>query len=287
MARTVDTINQATINALVSNLSSIGITINPNNWSKRNILRMLCYTFASCCALAEQLMDLVQSNIEDTVSRAAAASQLWVQQKMFEFQYSSTVPQVIQMIDGIPQYPFVDESLRIITACSVKSDLANNVQIKVAKGNPLTALVTLELNAAQSFINTIGTAGIIYVVKSANPDLLFIDADIYYKGEYAPIIQLSVVAALDSYLLNLSVTNFDGGLKVSDLEVYIKSLPGVTDVLLKNVSIRATTVLFGSGTYLVQNETTLIREYIMVAGYAKQETTSGQTFSDTLNFIAQ
>ena len=206
---------------------------------------------------------------------------------MFEFQYDATVPQIVQLIDTVPQYPVVDDTKRIITACSVTSDISNSVTLKVAKSSPYVALASAELSAAQGYINTIGAAGINYLVISLNADKIYVDASIYYQGQYASIIQQSVIDTINTYLQNLSVTNFDGSLKISDLEGVIRGVAGVNDVVLNNVRGRDDASSFAAGIDLVLNQTVIQRQWNTIAGYIVQETTAGKTFADSLQFIAQ
>lgn len=287
MARSLAEINSYIVSAVVTNFAAIGITIDPTLWSKRNILRAICYTVAISQALVEQLQDAFMAAIESTVAAAAAASYAWIQAKMFEFQYSSTDPQFVTLIDTVPVYPVVDPTLRLITACSVTSDKSNTVSIKVAKGSPLQALASLELSSAQGYINTIGTAGIIYNAISLNPDQIYIDADIYYQGQYASVIQTTVIAAITAWLANLSVVNFDGKIKMSDLEDTIRTIPGVNDVVLNNVRARADAVLFAAGIDLIVNDQIIQRSYSTAAGYLIPEATTGKTLMDSLNFITE
>jgi len=58
-------------------------------------------------------------------------------------------------------------------------------------------------------------------------------------------------------------------------------------VVMNGVRIRENTVLFAAGVDLIINRTTLQRLWNPIAGYIEQETTSGKTFADTLNFIAE
>lgn len=288
MSRSVSDINTQIVSALVTNFASIGITIDPTKWSKRNMLRQMCYTFASCTATVEQLMDSLKISLEKTASQSAAASSLWIQAQMFLFQYSSTNPQILQLVGVIPVYPVVDPTLRIITACSVTSTTPNEVTIKVAKGDPFVALdPSTELAAAQGYINVLGTAGIKYTVVSLNSDKIYVNANVYYQGQYSAVIQSSVIAALNSFLQNLSITNFDGSLKMTDLENVIRTVPGVNDVVLLNVRGREDSVSFSAGIDLILNSTTLERQWNTVAGYVSGETTTGKTFADSLNFIAE
>jgi|ERR1041385_642173 hypothetical protein len=287
MARSVDEINDYIVTALVSNFAAIGITINPTLWSKRNLIRALCYTVAIAQALMEQLQDIFMSNIEAVVATAAAASPKWVQAKMFEFQYSATDPQVIALINTVPVYPTVDPTLQIITACSVTSDISNVVAVKVAKGNPFVALSSPEKASAQGYINTIGVAGIQYEVISLNPDNLYIAADIYYQGQYASVIQANVIAVINQFLQDHSVNNFDGKLKMSDLEETIRDIAGVNDVVLKNVRGRADSDAFAAGIDLILGTAVIQRQWSTIAGYIISETTAGKTLADSLNFIVE
>jgi hypothetical protein len=235
----------------------------------------------------EQLQDAFMTDIEAVVASAAAASAKWVQAKMFEFQYSDTNPQVIALINTVPVYPVVDESLRIITACSVTSDISNVVAVKVAKGNPFQALASAELSSAQGYINTIGVAGIQYEVISLPPDNLYINADIYYQGQYASVIQANVIATINAYLQQHSVDNFDGKLKMSDLEQVIRDISGVNDVVLKNVRGRADADAFSAGIDLILGSQVIQRQWVTIAGYIISEITTGKTLADSLNFITE
>jgi hypothetical protein len=287
MARTVSDIQVSIQNELVANFAAIGLTIDPTKWSKRNILRLLCFTFATVSNYLEQLMDVLNLSIQTTASQAAAASPLWIQAQMLLFQYSATNPQILQLINTVPQYPVIDTTLRIITACSVTSVTPNDVTIKVAKGSPFAALSSPELAAAQGFINLKGSAGINYIVASKDSDKIYVNANIYYQGQYSAVIQTNVIAALNLFLQNLSVNNFDGSLKMTDLEATIRNVIGVNDVVLLNVRGREDTSIFSAGIDLILNQTTILRLWQTVAGYVGQENTSGKTFADSLNFIAE
>lgn len=291
MARSIEAINNQLKSDLVLNFATVGISIDVTTWSKRNFFRLICYTVAVSIGMLEQLMDLYQQILETIVARAPAASPLWVQKKMFEFQYSATDPQVIALIDVVPTYPVVDPSLRIITACTVISPQASIANIKVAKGSPLEPLTTLERDSAQGYINTIGVMGIEYIVVSLPSDKLYIEADIYYAGQYAAVIQQQVIDSIDTFLETLSINSFvnniNGSLKMTDLEGFIRNIEGVNDVLLKNVRGREDSASFSAGIDLILNNATVQRQWDTIAGYIGQEDTPTKTFADTLNFIAQ
>lgn len=287
MARSVEEINNYLVSSLVTNAAAIGITITPSLWSKRNLMRLMCYTVAVGQAYMEQLQDLFTQNIEAINARSAAASRLWVQDKMFKFQYSATVPQIVQLINTVPQYPIIDSTLQIIKACSVTTTVSNQVIVKVAKNNPLAKLAAGELSSAQGYLNIIGSAGITYIVTSGDADRLYISADVFFDGQYAATIQADVLLAIRNFMQTLSINNFNGTVKMSDIESAIKGVTGVNDVLLINVRARANTDIFASGTYLILGQQVISRQWQTVSGYITEEDTVGYTFTDSLVFIAE
>ena len=283
MARTVQQIQAQIIAYKNAQPDLAGLT----STSHRAIWLLWTFVIASAIAIFEQLQDLYLATMEALVARSAPASALWLQKKFFEFQYSATDPQIIQLIDTVPTYPVVDVNKRIITACSVTSPASNIVNIKVAKSNPFVALSGLELTAAQSMIDTIGVAGIGYTVISLDADRIYIKANIYYKGQYSAVILDLVKTALNNYFQTLSQTNFNGSIKMVDIEGVIRNTEGVNDVVLVDVKGRANATAFALGTYFVQNQTLVSRLWNPAAGYIIEEDTVGQTFADSLTFISQ
>jgi hypothetical protein len=281
MAREISVINTQITDAVGADPT---LSTQLTSVSKRAIWRLWAWIVAAAIAILEQLMDQNKVEVETLVSQAAPGTPQWIQAQVFKFQYSSTTPQVIQLINLAPQYPIVDPSLRIVTRCSVTTDLANVVTIKVAKQDPPTALASLELDALVSYFNQIGVAGIQYNIVSLLADRLFVQAQIYYTGLFSSVIKSNVILAINNYLAGIP---FNGQIKVSDLEKAILDVSGVTDVILQNVTARAQSTAFGSGTALVSGQALASRLWPTIAGYAISEDTAGQTLADTLTFISQ
>lgn len=281
MARSISLIQQQILDYIGADT-----TLSPllTSTSKRAIYNLLSYVMAVAINILEQLLDIYQAALEAIAASAAPGSGPWLQAQIFNFQYSADVPQIIQLINFAPLYPLVDATLRIITRCSISTNLANSVLIKVATLNPPSALTSDQLSALQSYVNQIGVAGVTYQVQSLAADRLFINAEIFYQGQYGSGIQLAVITDLNAFLSQLP---FNGRLKMSDLEDAIRNVPGVTDVVLMNVSARAASVGFGGGTSLVSSNQVASRFWDTIAGYMIQEDTSGNTFSDSLVFIPE
>lgn len=287
MARTVQECNTYIVTNLVTQFAAVGITITPTLWSTRNFLRLICYTFAIAQSLLEQLQDIAIAKMQVIQDASAAGSAKWIQDAAFKFQYSATTPQYLVTVSGVVQYPLINETLRIVTACSVSTNFANQVLVKVAKGTTLTTLTSPEVTALQAYVLLKGTAGISYVVSSTASDKIRIEGSIYYQGIYASVINTNVITALNTYLANLSKTNFGGDIKVSDLETLIRQIEGVNDVVFERVSCRLDGSAVLTGVDLVLAGDWVLRKYTSGAGYLIQETTAGHTFTDTLTFIAE
>ncbi len=281
MARTVAQIQKQMTDAIAADS-----VLSPllTSTSKRAIWLLFTFVIAASIAIFEQILDIFTTNIEATVAAAAPSTGSWLQRQISLFQYSDTSPQVVQLINFAPVYPVVDATLRVITRSSITTDIANNVIVKVAIGNPPGAAGAPIVSALQSYLNIVGAEGISYTVRSNDADRIYIDAIIFYSGLYSSVIQANVIQAINNYLANLP---FNGNLKISDIELAIRSVVGVTDVILQNIRARADTMVFADGIFLVLNNATIARLWPTQAGYIIAEDTVGQTFTDSLQFIPE
>lgn len=281
MARSVDTI-KAELDATQATKTELTAL---NSTSRSAIYNLWKYVFAVSTNLLEQLWDIFKVDLENTISKAAVGSNKWLQDRVFKFQYSATVPQVVEVgSDFSVNYPTIDETLRIITRASVKTTAVRTVTVKVAKSEPPVALSAGELSSLQGYVDDIAFAGVQTIVTSTDADKLYLEGDIYYNGQYASVISDNVIAAINAYLAAIP---FDGSVSLLALTDAIQSVTGVKDVLLKNVAVRADATLFANKTYLVQNQTTIMTSYPTNAGYIVEETTASNTFTDKLTFVAQ
>lgn len=287
MARTVAQCNTLLVDSLVAQFAAVGITIDPTKWSTRNLMRLICYTIAIGQSTLEQLWDVAIASMTSVQQKAIAGSFAWLQDRIFRFQYSPTSPQLLVVTNGTADYATIDETLRIIDACAISSTIANTVNIKVATGSPLAALSTPQLNAVQSYVYNIGIAGITYNVTSANADRLYLEGTIYYDGSYSAIILNNVINGVTNYLNNLSKTRFGGDILMSDIEVYVKSIEGVNDVIFERVACRYNSQSIFGGIDLVLYGDWINRKYTTYSGYLFPEDTTGYTITDKITFIAE
>lgn len=292
MARSISTIQTSmdTEQAAQTSLSTL------NSTSQTAIYTLWKNIVATVSNYLEQLMDAKKTEIETILTNNVFGSPTWVRNKCFEFQYDSTIPQVIQIIDNVPTYATIDATKRVVTRCAVSSS-AGTCSILVAKGDgdttPLAALSTPEKDALSSYFNAggtsfgqeigIGAAGVVYAVSSLDPDRMFIECEIFYNGTYAGTIEADTVTALENYMANLT---FGGDVVVTSLIDYLQTIPGFSDVFINGLAIRSSITPFASKTFLIDTDKLLLKSSTTIAGYIIEEDTVGETFLDKITFTA-
>lgn len=281
MARSISTII-ALMDAEQANQTALS---GLNSVSNSAIYTLWKYIIATQMYLQETLWDIFKKDLETIISKAAVGTKQWLQDRVFKFQYDATTPQIVAVDANYAiNYTTIDETKRIITRCAINQTLQRVVLIKVAKNEPPQPLTVTELSSLNGYLDDICFAGVNYVTSSLDSDKLYLKANIYYDGQYSATISDSVIAAINAYLAALP---FDGSIRLMSLIDAIQSVQGVNDIVLEDVAVRANLTAFASKTYLVQNKTTFIPLYQLYAGYIVEETTTSNTFTDTLTFTPQ
>lgn len=240
---------------------------------------------AEISAIEEQLWDIKEDELNTKILLAAPATPIWIKDKVEKFQYSATNPQVLQILPPsfAPAYSIVDETLRIITRCAVKTTGNNTMQVKVAKSDPPTVLSTLEASSLTGYVAAIIPPGIVFSIINVAADKLYIDADIYYNGQYASTISDDVISSINAYLESLPA---DGVVEIAELQNAIHDTPGVTDVKINTVKARKDATVFASATIVYDLTTGVnLRVWPTYSASIVEEDTVGQTFTDSLTFI--
>lgn len=291
MARTVDQIVTQQDEQLATKTSLTSIISNP---SQTAIWKDFRHAIAVVIAVLEQLMDEFMTEMDAKIDANIVGTYPWLKQKLTEFQYDSSTPQVIELIDNIPQYAVVDESKRLLTVAVVRYTSANIPYIYVAKNNPPEKLTNTEKTAVQGYLTDggtnsaygvgIGMAGIKYEVYTLDPDLLFIEGVVKYDGNLASTIQDTVEGVIQDYLYY--GLNAKGYLVLNDLIKLVKEIDGVIDFEVENMAIRTAAQSFGTGTPIVTNFEVIVFNVQALAGYAIQETDTGNTWGDKITYTA-
>lgn len=321
MARTQENIYQLMTTSYTSIVQTMfGRVINPaiflpENWSMYNLEGLLFWVCAGAIAIFEQIFDNYTTGIEAIIAVARPQTNLWFQDKVInEFQYSATVPQVLSFntTTKILAYPTVNAALRIVTQAAIVPTQFGTTTIKVAKGGinpvPLTSGTGSELEGLNSYLSQLSVPGINIEATSNRADKLFMQATINYNGQYSAIISPTVIAAINAYLRSIPTTGIVapnspvGLMKLTDLILFIRAVPGVIDIDLENVNARADGTTFPpAANNMVNNNVWITNEWQsgqQGAGWIVPETTNLYTFTDlripadpikplNLNFVAQ
>lgn len=291
MAREISVIQKQIINSVQAD-SNLYDPTNPDttkqgltSLSKTAIWNLWTYIIAVSISLFEQVLDIYKASIETDISLAAVGTAKWIQQQCFLFQWSATTPQVVQLNTTTfsPYYPVVNEDLRIVTQAAVTTTPNKLALIKVA--NNSVALTSPQQDALRSYLDFINFAGVYFQLRSVDADFIMLGYDIYFDGQYSSSIQSSVTTAITNFLSTSNFNNFNGTTTLLNIQDVIQAVPGVTDVVERQVEVRAYNVVAANATVMVSSYTTVLRNYVPFAGYMIVDTDAGRTLSDTLTFI--
>lgn len=287
MARSISEIYNQMITAKEadSNLTSLDST------SQTAIWRLFFYISAVSISFLEQILDLFKVEIEAKLLNKVSGTTPWIRENILLFQYSSTVPQIVEIdSDWNISYPTPDTSLQIVTQAAIEVQSNNIVKIKVAKSTVPEPLETAELVALNQYLTEIMPAGIAFRTISVASDKIYFNGTVYYNGLYSSTIQASVEAAITDYLNNLP---FGGKYVHSELEHAIISVAGVRDVYMRRVQARRDETTFdvtgNTPIYILEGTGDDLnnRYYYSYAGYLVPEDTTNWTMSDSIRYVVQ
>jgi len=284
MARSIAQIKQTIIDAKNQTTLST-ILFKEEGGSQAGIFNMIADIFAILMNVAEQLWDSMSASISDTVVKGGVGTGRWWRERVLEFQNGD----VLKYLNGVYYYDVINAEKRLVTFCSVTETGSKTIQIKVAKGTTPTKLTTPELTGAlKDYVDFLRFAGTQIDLISLDADKCYIEATVYYSGQYFSTIEDSVKSAITNYFNSISAgENFNGAVIVSEVSKAIQSVEGVSYVKINTIKVRQDTVPFASA-YTLFNLSTGVNNVLVntYAGYVVEENTAGQTLTDSLTFIA-
>lgn len=284
MARSIAQIKQTIIDAKNQTVLST-ILFKEEGGSQAGIFNVIADIFAILMNVAEQLWDSMSASISSSVAKGGVGTGRWWRERILEFQNGD----VLKYANGTYYYDVVNAEKRLVTFCSVTEAGNKTIQIKVAKGTTPTKLTTPELTGGlKDYIDYIRFAGTQIDLISLDSDKCYINANIYYSGQYFATIEDSVKSAITNYFNSISAgENFNGAIIVTDVQKAIQAVEGVSYVKLNTIKVRQDTALFASAYTLFSLagsiDNVLVNTY---AGYVVEENTAGQTLNDSLTFTA-
>lgn len=285
MSRSIDIIKAQILASVQAEAALAGLT-SP---SQTAIYRTWIFIQAVCINVFEQILDVYKAAIELLLSKSAPATPLWIQDKVFKFQYDPSANPLTNIVQILPDfsvnYPTVDSTFCIISQCSVTSDANKNILVKVATGSPPGPVSLTPLLQLGGYLETILPAGLKAFATSGGPDKCYVEAEVFFQGIYANSIQADVETAINNYFTNIP---FNGILRVSDIEKAVLDVAGVIDINIAVIKARADLTVFGSATVIYDLSNSINgRLWNTVTGYVLAETTAGQTLSDKITYTPQ
>jgi len=262
MARTYEEILNEIDNAVAGEADLI-VYDNSSGTSRFGLMKR---AFALAAYIQEGIIEAIKTQVQAIIDSRYFGTPQWYIEVAKQFQYGG----ILSVNQGKIEQSGGTE---IIARAAVVSP-GRTVTLKVCKevSGVLTALTTGERNAFSAYMEKVKPAGIQLQYTSLNADRLKVVGNIYYDGQLVLAdVQAAVVAALESYMVNLP---FNGDIYLSKVVDTIQAVGGVKDVNAVNVYLRQ-----GGTSYPVA------RVKGTLAGYVVEEDTSGQAFLDTLTFI--
>jgi hypothetical protein len=270
MARTIAEISQGIIQEKDAQPALAGL----NSPSQVAIWRLWIYVTAAAIWAHEKLWDIFYQDVLEKISRSVPGTLLWYRDKAREFQYNPGIAYFINFNqDNRPAYTVAAPQDRIITQAAAIETFNNVLTIKVAKtgAGQLVPLNPAELQAFKDYMLSIKFAGTRLKCVSLPPDLLTVQASIYYD----PIAPLNVVStgiqtALNTYLTQL---DFNGILYLEKIQDAMQQVAGLVSVELTGVSVD-----YGNGNVPIH------RYHQTLAGYCTVNPLT--PLSSTITYIA-
>jgi len=277
MARTIANIKESIRTEKNTYTSLSPVLFSEEGGSTVGILNNIADVVAININIFEQLQDAYKTELELIAASAVPGTSAWIKEKVLEFQYDALNPQYIQLIDLVPTYNVIDKDLRIISRVAVVESGNGVIVIKAATGVSATVLTANQKTALEEYLDVIIPAGPTIIVSSNTSDKLYLNAEVFYDGQYVESIQADVEKAINNYLANL---DFNGVILVSKIQDAIQEVAGVKDIVITQVKARADATLFASATIVP-------RQWTTIAGYIIAETTATFTFADTITYTAE
>ena len=269
MAREISVIQEEMSQKIQSTPELAGL----NSPSATAIWRLWTFIFATAIHIHESFLDIGIIEMENIARDAVPGTPQWLQRRCLEFQYDADNPQIVSVQpDGSVKYNTIDESLRVVTRCSVV-ETETQVVVKTATGDAdsLQPLDTQQLSALRSYLDEIGFAGIILRAESFEPDVFVLDVNVVYDAQFVgDVVKQNIVDAMKTYLSDLSINQFDGVVVREHVVDTIQKVDGVIGLDSQGMEMRAQ--YFGQPFQLITGRT-----YTSNAGYL--------TFDDVVSNI--
>lgn len=276
--------SMSSLNALQPNIDSSQTLLNDlTSTSKVSRWRLLVWLMAFGLWFQKGVLTLLAKDTE-------IGTPSWYKRKALQFQYGDD----LTLVDNVPVYNPVVPANQIIKLVAVIEPPLGGIIYKVAgldgSGNPV-ALTTPQMTAFQSYTSLFKIAGTRVQFVSQQADDLKIALRIFYNplviAQNGALLTDSSVFpvnnAINDYLKQINVDNFDGRLYMDELVERVKAATGVNHVV--KISAHAKPFYETSGNY-VDILATDDQSYNPEAGHLRISTATGETLTDLIEYQA-
>ncbi len=247
-----------------------------NNSSKVAIWRLWAYITAVAIYTHEVLWDIFRQEIIDQAAAMQTGTARWYRDQVLSWQYGDILE--YQEETGRYIYPMVTADNQLVSQAAVTEDVTGVVRIKVAKddGSTLTALSTTEVQSLTAYVKKIRFAGTIIAIVSGNGDILRVAGKVYFDAiRVQADVMTEVQVTINQYV---SALPFNGRFSIITLIDRIQSVEGVNDVVLNSVRSK----IGDTAPY-----ETIERVHVPSFGYYRLDDSTGNTLTDTIQYIAE
>lgn len=253
-------------------------------FSKVSVENILFSVIAFAIWFFEKLIGQNQSEINEQIANSRIHTQKWYRQKALDFMYGYELGD----LDTYDTTGLTDEQIAaakiIANAAPVK--MQGSLRLKVVKrvGGELAPLSPAELNAFESYMNSVTDAGT-YVIPTTNvADDLKLTLDIYYNdqilaGDGSRLDGTANTPVLDAIKEYLKSLRFNGAFIGTKLQDEIQTVQGVN--MVKIVGAWSKYGLYDYDTTINPNAGSINEVRVADAGYMKLDEANTE-----INFIA-
>lgn len=247
-----------------------------NSTSKVAIWRLWAYITAVAMYTHEVLWDIFKKEIEDKAASMQTGTARWYRDQILNWQHGDTLAYDEQT--GRYVYTVVNPDNRLVSQAAVTEDVTGVVRIKVAKddNNTLVALEATEVQSLTAYVKKIRFAGTLIAIVSGNGDILRVAGKVYFDAiRVQADVMTEVEAAINQYVGALP---FNGRFSIITLIDCIQAVEGVNDVVLSSVRSK-----IGEAALYE----TIDRIHVPSFGYYRIDDSTGNTLTDTIEYIAE
>ena len=267
MARTYEQIRTQMLDEKASRGELSGLT----STSATTLWRMWIDFSAFCALVLEQLFDIHAAEVEARAQRALPGTLSWYADQIIAWEPG----RALEVTNGHLGYTVPNPSARLVRHVAItENQLALSIRVAADSAGTPVPLTAPQLAQLLAYIDRVKFAGTFTVVESNPPDVVKVNAAIYYDPvRDQAAVRTAVEAAVKAFLSGI---DFGGRILLSNLVDAIQGVDGVVDVELQGFFGRPASSIYGPAA---------IRTYSPSAGYVALDTASGQTLLDTLAFI--